>query len=131
VRSISLLKVVAEAELLRLQATLKRQGLRIAFGVIAAIFALGLMILCNIAVWQILRWYVEGIYATLILLGVNLLFTVIFAMLAIRSSPSQAERDALRIRRDALVAARGSAALSTLIPIAGTVIRYRRRRRKS
>lgn len=125
-RVVNVLRIAAEAEVLRLQTMLKRQGLRVAWGMLAVIFALGVVALCNVAGWQLLRWYVEGIYATLILLGVNLVIAVIFAMLAIPSSPSQSERDALKIRQDALLAARNSVAVTTLIPAA--VIRYRRRK---
>ena len=48
-----------------------RQGMRAAYGVIAAVFALGVLVLINVAGWQVLRWYVQSIYATLILLGVS------------------------------------------------------------
>ena len=50
---------------------LKRQGMRAAFGGIAAVFAVGVLVLCNVAGWQVLRWYVQPIYATLVLLGIN------------------------------------------------------------
>ena len=43
-RSINLLKVAAEAELLRLRTLLARQGRRAAFGVVAIIFMLGVLV---------------------------------------------------------------------------------------
>lgn len=64
-RAVSLARVAAEAELLRIQHMLKRQGMRAAFGMIAAMFAVGVLVLCNVAGWQVLRWYVQPIYATL------------------------------------------------------------------
>ena len=67
-RAVSLARVAAEAELLRIQHMLKRQGMRAAFGMIAAVFAVGVLVLCNVAGWQVLRWYVQPIYATLVLL---------------------------------------------------------------
>ena len=107
-RSINLLKVAAEAEFLRLRALLARQGRRAAFGAGAVIFMLGVLVLGEVAGWQVLRLYVASISATLILLGINFVICALFGALAARSSPSHAEREALRIRRQALDAARGA-----------------------
>jgi len=105
---------------------LMRQGMRAAYGLIAALFAVGVLVLMNVAGWQVLRWYVQPVYATLILLGVNTVIAAIFAVLAARSSPSHAEREALRIRQQAIHEARGSLALTAIVPIAGAVLRARR-----
>ena len=120
-RAVSLLRVAAEAELLRLRHMLMRQGMRAAYGLMAALFAVGVLVLINVA-----GWYVQPIYATLVLLGVNLVIAAIFALLAARSSPGHAEREALRIRQQAIHDARGSLALTAIIPIAGAVLRARR-----
>ena len=64
-RAVSLLRVAAEAELLRLRHMLKRQGVRAAYGVIAAVFTLGVLVLINVTAWQALRWSVQPFYATL------------------------------------------------------------------
>ena len=64
-RSINLLKVAAEAEILRLRILLARQGKRAAFGVVAVIFVLGVFVLAEVAGWQVLRFYVPPIPATL------------------------------------------------------------------
>jgi hypothetical protein len=127
-RAVSLIRVAAEAELLRIQHLLKRQGMRAAFGLLAAIFALGVLVLSNVAGWQVLRWYVQPIYATLILLGINAAVMAVFAVLAARSSPGYAEREALRIRQQAVQEARGSLVLSALVPMAGTLLSSRRSR---
>ena len=68
-RAAKLVKIAAEAEILRIQHLLKRQGMRVAFGLMAAVFAVGVLVLVNITGWQVLRLYVQPIYATLILLG--------------------------------------------------------------
>ena len=125
-RAVSLLRVAAEAELLRLRHMLMRQGMRAAYGLIAALFAVGVLVLINVAGWQVLRWYVQPVYATLILLGVNIVIAAVFALLAARSSPGHAEREAMRIRQQAIHEARGSLALTAIVPIAGTVLRARR-----
>ncbi len=125
-RAVNLAKVGAEAEILRLRHLLKRQGKRAAFGLVAVLFALGVLVLAHVAGWQVLQLYVPPIYATLILLGVDVVFAAIFGILAARSSPSAAERDALAIRQRALHEARNSLALGALLPLAGTVLRTRR-----
>jgi uncharacterized membrane protein len=99
---------------------------RAAYGVIAAVFTLGVLVLINVAGWQALRWYAQPIYATLILLGVNAVIAAVFALLATRSSPGQVEREAMRIRQQAMHEARGSVVLTALVPIAGTALRARR-----
>jgi hypothetical protein len=125
-RAVNLTKVAAEAEILRIQHMLKRQGMRAAFGLVAVLFVLGVLVLAHIAGWQVLRLYVPPIYATLILLGVDLVIAAIFGILAARSSPSHHEREALAIRQRALHEARSSLALGALIPIAGALLRPRR-----
>jgi hypothetical protein len=50
-----------------------------------------------------------SISTTLILLGINVVIAAIFGALAARSSPSHTEREALRVRRQALDAAGESA----------------------
>jgi len=127
-RSINLLKLAAEAEMVRLRALLARQGRRAAFGVIALIFALAVLALAEAAGWQVLRFYFVALSATLILLGINLAIVAIFGLLAARSSPGHAEQEALRLRRQALEAARGSLAFTAAIPAATALLRLGRDR---
>ena len=127
-RSINLLKVAAEAELLRLRALLARQGRRAAFGVVAVIFMLGVLVLVEVAGWQVLRLYVASISATLILLGINFVICALFGALAARSSPSHAEREALRVRRQALDAARGALSFTAAVPLISALLGLGRRR---
>jgi hypothetical protein len=128
VRSFNLLRVAAEAEFLRLRAMLARQGRRAAFGVVAVIFVTGVLILGEVAGWQVLRLYVAPISATLILLGINLAIAAVFGGLAARSAPGHVEREALRIRRQAIDAARGALPLTAALPVATTLLGLRRRR---
>ena len=124
-RSINLLRIAAEAELLRLRAMVARQGRRAAFGMAAFIFVIGVLISAEVTGWQALRLYVASIAATLILLGVNLVIAAIFGLLAMRSSPGHVEQEALRVRRQALDAARGSLAFTAGVPVATTLLRRR------
>ena len=124
-RAVSLVKVATQAEILRIQHMLKRQGMRAAFGLAALIFVLGALVLGHIIGWQILRLYVSAIYASLIMLGVDLVIAAIFGLLAARSSPSREEHEALDLRRQALHQARSSLALGAFIPVATALLRSR------
>ena len=127
-RSFNLLRVAAEAELLRLRAMLVRQGRRAAFGAVAVIFVLAALTLGEVAGLQVLRFYVAPISATLILLGINLAIAAVFGGLAARSAPGHVEREALRVRRQAVDAARGALTLTAALPVATTLLGLRRRR---
>jgi hypothetical protein len=126
VRATNLVKVAAQAEILRLQHMLKRQGMRAAFGLVAVIFFIGVLVIANIAAWQSVRLYLAPIYASLVMLGVNLLIAAVFGILAARSSPSRHEREALGVRREAIREARSSLALGAIIPVAGALLNSRR-----
>jgi type VI protein secretion system component VasK len=127
-RATNLLKVAAEAEYLRIQHLLKRQGMRAAIGLVAVIFALCTLAWVNVIGWQIVQLFVQSpIYTTLIMLGINLLLAVICIILAARNTPSRTEQEALELRRRALDEARGSFALSAVVPVAGALLRSRRR----
>jgi hypothetical protein len=127
-RSISLLRLALETEVLRLRYLLQRQSRRAVYGLVAAIFGASALVLVNVVGWQLLRFYVPSIYATVILLGVNLVSAGAFALLAARSSPSHAEQEALRIRREALEGAQSSLAFAAALPAIGTLLGVPRRR---
>jgi hypothetical protein len=125
-RSVNMAKIAAEAEVIRLKAMAQRQGMWAAFGAAALIFALGVLILLNILIWQLLCLYMQPIYATLILLAINLAVAAAFGVLAMRSTPSQTEQQALELRQRAVRELQGSLALSALLPVAGSLFRSNR-----
>ena len=129
-RSVNLLRIALEAELLRLRAFAKRQGIRVAFGIVAAIFAVSVLATAEILIWQVARLYVDGIVATLILLGLNIVVTAMFVILAMRNTPSYQETAAETVRRDALHAVRGTLLLTAAIPAGRSLWRLRRSRRR-
>ena len=126
-RSINLLKIAAEAETLRLRALLECQARRAAFGASAFVFALIVLALAEVAGWQTLRLYVTGILATLILLGINFVIAAVLGAVAVRSSPNQTEREALRVRREALEGARSALSITAAFPLLRLVGSRRRR----
>ena len=72
-RSVNLLKFAAEAELLRYRCMAARQGRRAAFGAIALVFVLAVLVLGEVAAWLALCLRFAAIQTTLILLGINLI----------------------------------------------------------
>ena len=131
VRSVSLLKIAAEAELLRYRCMAARQGRRAAFGAVALVFVLAVLVLGELAAWLALYLRFAAIPTTLILLGINLIIAVTFGLLAARSSPSHAEREALQVRQQSLDAARGALSFDALVPVGNTLLRHWRNNRRS
>ena len=132
-RSTNLLKIAVEAEILRYRCMLGRQGRRAALGAAAVLFLLGVLVLAEVAAWQALRLHEASIATTMTLLGINLVIALMFGMLAARSSPGRAEREALQVRRQALDAARGTLSIAAIVPVGNTLLRHwggdRKRRR--
>jgi hypothetical protein len=129
VRSVNLLKLAAEAELLRYHCMAGRQGRRVAFGAIALVFVLAVLVLGEVAAWLALYLRFPAIETTLILLGINLIVAIPFGLLAVRSSPSRAEHEALQVRQQSLDAARGALSRAALIPVGNTLLRHWRNNR--
>ena len=127
-RSVNLLKLAFEAELLRLRAMMARQGRRAAFAVIALIFALIVLALAEATGWLVLRHRAESIPSTLILLGINLVIAAIFGLMAARSSPGHTEQEAIQVRRQALDAARGTLTFTAAVPAITYLLGNRRGR---
>ena len=86
--------------------------------------------LAEVAGGLALRLKFQPIPATLILLGINLAIAAVFGVLAARSAPRHAEREALQVRQQALETARGSLAFTAVLPTL-SLLRGRRTRRRS
>jgi hypothetical protein len=123
-RSINLLKIAAEAEVLRYRCMAARQGRRAAFGAVALVFVLAVLVLGEVAAWFALYLRFAAIPTTLILLGINLIIAIPFGLLAVRSTPSRAELEALQVRQQSLDAARGALSLAALVPVGNTLLRH-------
>src|ERR1700709_2859691 len=109
-RRVNLAKVAIEAEFLRYKSMAARQGRRAGFGVAALIFGLGFLTTLEIAGWQGSRMYMLTFYATLCIMGFNFVVAAGFAVVAMRSSPSRSEIDALEVRKKAVHALQTSLA---------------------
>ncbi|HEY2419394.1 MAG TPA: hypothetical protein VGH84_15855, partial [Steroidobacteraceae bacterium] len=71
----------------------------------------------EVAGWQAFALKFQPIASTLILLGINLAIAAVFGVLAARSTPGHAEQEALRVRRQAVDATRGTLALVTSVKV--------------
>jgi hypothetical protein len=125
-RSVNLVKVAVEAEIVRYKAMAARQGSRAGFGLFAFIFVMGFLISLEIAAWQTIHLYLEAIYATLCMVGANLVIAIALAIPAVRSSPGRTEIDAVEVRKSAIKSLQTSLAISTAVPLAGSLWRWRR-----
>jgi hypothetical protein len=114
---------------LRYRCMVVRQGRRAAFGAVALLFVLAVLVLGELAAWLALCLRFTAIQTTLILLGINIIIAIPFGLLAVRSSPSRAERDALQVRQQSLDAARGMLSPAALIPVGNTLLRHWRNNR--
>ena len=130
-RSVNLLKIAAEAEVLRYRSMAARQGRRAAFGAVALLFVLAVLVLGEVAAWLALCLCFAAIPTTLILLGINLVIAIPFGLLAMRSSPSLAEREALQVRQQSLDAVRGALSLAALVPVGNTLLQHWRNNSRS
>lgn len=123
-RSIELAKVAAAAEALRLRRIARRQAFRAAYGAVAGVFAIAVLVGLHVALWYLLVGWVTPVVASLIVVVVDLLIAAIFGFLATRNTPDAIELEAKAIRHQALVEMRQSLRFMSLVAeIAGLAIR--------
>jgi hypothetical protein len=129
-RTLRLARIAAEAEALRLRERAQRTAVRVAFGMAAMVFMLGVLVFLHIAAWYWIRQSWAQQYAALTLAGADFVLALVLAMVAARSSPSRVELDALAVRQRAMESAVNSIAISSLglqlLRLAMNLLRRRR-----
>jgi len=118
-RPVRLARIAAEAESVRLRSKAQRTAVRIGMGVGALIFLFGVLVMVHITLWYVLRLYAQLNQAATagILTGIDLVVAIIFGVLAMRSSPSHVEVEALEVRQRAVQSLVSTMAISTaLVP---------------
>ena len=125
-RSVELAKVAATAEKLRLQTLAKRQAMRAVFGAVAAVFAIGLLILLHVLGYQLLVRKITPVQSTLVLLAVDLVIVIICGVLAMRNTPSAVETEALDIRKQAVKEMRNALTMLSMVGPASRLMGGRR-----
>jgi hypothetical protein len=102
VRGLSLARIAAQAESIRLRALLRRQAARALLGALAAVFLLASLVAAHVAGAMALSEHVTTIQAVLIVAGIDLLAAIVLAAFAARDVPGAVEREALTVRRAAV-----------------------------
>ena len=114
-RPLLLAQTAMEAESLRLRYQMRRTVMRVLFSFIATMFVLGAIISGHAAAWYWLRELMAEHYAALVIGGADLLAALVLLAIAARSSPGPVEREALALRRRALLDARHCMELSVVL----------------
>jgi hypothetical protein len=115
-KAVELGKDAASAEMQRLQRMGLRFAQRLAFLVIAALFGLFMLISAHVLLWVVCfgPWHTGKVWASVIVLGVDIVFAGIFALLGRGKPPSSAEIEARMTRDRSLAAMRNAFALSAV-----------------
>jgi hypothetical protein len=127
-----LARIAAEAEGVRLRGVVRRAFTRAILGLIALCFVLGALVFAHLAAWYWLRMGLDLTFpaAAGILGGVDLLVAVVLGLLAMRSSPSRVEIEALEVRRKAIQGIASTLSMTQLvIPVVRMVLNLLRRGR--
>ena len=129
-RALELAKVAAAAEALRVKRYARRQGIRVGFGVGAAVFGLAVLIMIHVLALMLLEMVVPPWAAALIVLVVDLIVGAVLGKMALSNTPDRIELEAASVRRQSLAGARSAAtSLATIGEVAGLAIGMGGRRR--
>ncbi len=126
-RTVELARAAADAEKLRLQRMARRQGMRAAYGAVAAVFGLAMLVLLHVILYLLLTLWVGPIWAAVIVFVADLVLAGIFAVMARRNTPDAIEEEAKMLRDQSLMEMRQSI---TLMSLAGSATELLLRRRR-
>jgi len=132
VRVLSLARIAAEAEGLRLRHSARRTAIRGALGLIALAWVLGAVVFAHIAVWN---WLEDSVGWTPLatawtLAGIDAVIALVLCLVAVLLGPGKVEMEALAVRSRAVDGATRSLGTSALLIEAarvGTDLLRRRR----
>lgn len=123
-RTVELAKVAAAAEALRLRRIARRQGMRVAFAAGAGVFAVAVLVVLHVVGWHALQPALTPLQASLVILAVDLVITVVLGVLAMRNTADPVELEAKAIREQALIEMRQSlTVMSMAASVAGMAVR--------
>ena len=89
--------------------------MRAVWGVVAAVFLIAVLVMVHAVGFALLTLVLSPLWSTVILLAVDLVFAILFGLLAIRSAPDAVETEARTIRDQALLEMRESLAIGALL----------------
>ena len=114
-RPVTLAKVAAQAEILRLRRMARRQVMRAVYGAVAAVFAVGVLVLLHVVAFHAMVPRLSPLVASAILLAADLVIAGVLGYLAMRNTPDQVERDAKQVRDQAVTEMQRLASMATMV----------------
>jgi len=123
-RTVTLTKLAAQAEILVLRRQATALARRAAYAAVAAAFGLGVLVLLHIVGYLALLQFAHlpPFYAALILLAADLLFLLIFALMANGTMSDPILAEAILVRDQSLEQVRESLTVAALIRPAGRLL---------
>ena len=129
-RAVELAKVAAAAEALRLRRMARRQALHAAFYAAAGVFGVAAFVVLHVVLYHLLARWLGPIWASVVLLVLDLAVAGAFVYLATRDTLDNIEEEARLIRQQALSEMRQSLTLPALAAqFLGLFVRRKLRRR--
>lgn len=123
-RTVELARVAVAAESLYLRRVARRQAMRGAFAIAAAVFALLLLGVLHVVIYLTARLYLSPLWSATVVLAVDLVIVTILAVLAMRGVPDSVEVEAKQIREQAVAELKRSlTAMGMAAELAGLVFR--------
>lgn len=101
-RTVELARVALAAEGLYLRRVARRQALRGAFAAAAAVFALVLLAVLHVVMFEAARLWLSPLLSATAVLAVDVVITGVLAVFAIRGAPDAVETEAMQIRTQAM-----------------------------
>ncbi len=114
-RTVDLGRTAAQAEVLRIKRLVRRQAMRAVWGVVAAVFLIAVLVMLHAVIFALLTTALSPLWATVVLLVIDLLIAIVFIVLAARGAPDTLEVEARNIRDQALLEMRESVAISAIL----------------
>ena len=128
-RAVELAKVAAAAEALRLRRIARRQAFRVAYGAVALVFGIAVLVVLHVVIWSALLLVVSPLLASVVLLVIDAVGLGVFGMMALKSTSDPIEAEAYQVRQQALLEMRQSlTVVSMLGSVAGVAVRTGARR---
>jgi hypothetical protein len=123
-RTVTLTKLAAQAEILVLRRQATAVARRAAYAAVAAAFGLGVLVLLHVAGYLALLQFARmpPFYASLILLAADLVFLLIFALMANGTMSDPILAEAMLVRDQSLEQVRESLTVAALIRPAGRLL---------
>jgi hypothetical protein len=121
VKTLDLGRAAAAAEVLLLKRMVGRQVTRAVFGAVAAVFAVGVLILLHVVIYQALAPYLPPLARSAILLGIDLVIAIVCGVMAMSNTPDNIEIEAKLLRDQSLMAMKDSVMMTSLLGPVGTL----------